>query len=442
MRINDDGTMFIESSYVSKEKFRFFGRKIERKKDRLIIEDGWFSTCNKKEPHYKLTTKKIVVGPRAVSASNIALRIKDVPVLFLPWYSWPLKEREAPYSIKIGRSHNLGLFVRTKYYVKEGLGFLFDYYQKRGLGSGIEIPCWKAYYGSKRWLLSGYEKRGIASLKIDRQSDNMVSYDYFEKEIKEETKSYFVLEKAYGRIAFEENLFYDGGRWKKEFYPKGEFFISERPIGPFVFGFDFLGKKDDFTVNPRLLLGRLWTSRLNLSSRINFIGKDSDNYFILSTNLRFFPVKSLKQDITLEEKKGQRRLEFISETGIGRIETGYNLSLKKLEDIGFLLCLSKNSLSFSGEGRWRNNRLKSFINIGFEKPTYKMDILWLIKEKTKVVPSILLRPRDDISFKIAGHYEEDGEKRLDFYIRKRFHCVELDFSLNTKFDVGLDIKMR
>ncbi len=471
IEINNDGAILCFSTYLLTENLQFFGKKIRKEKDKITIENGWFSTCSNSKPHYQLTGKKIVINPGIVTASNIVLKVGNIPIFYIPFYSHPLKSKDSPYSLELGKSNNLGVFVKIRYnysFSEKKAGFLLDYYQKKGPGLGIDIlsngSSLLGYYNKKdkgkRWLLdSWYEKKPIY-LKIEKSSDGLVPYDYLKGNIKNETKGYLMVEKSLlsslGRLVFEEKNYFSR---KISYIPKANFFLSGRQFGPLTTSLDISGenvKEDEytqnFTINPRISKS-VKIRKASFLESIDIKARNNEGHSISSiSNIRLMSHnENIKLDLgysilyLLKEKDAKDKILFLGEgffsNVIGSIEGEFLADKKEFDNIMFLFSQSQRGFSTSIDGTYKNNRLNACLDIGFEKERYGWGFFWLIKEKEgdTIVPSILLK-RDNFCLKISGHYGQ--EDYLELFLTKAFHCVGLDFRINSKMDMNVNLSLR
>ena len=133
----------IEPSYYGKAK------EIEKVSDnhyRAI--DSYVTTCCGDSPFYKIQAHEVNIYPNEkVEIYNAVMYIKNVPVLFLPYFvTYFVDFKRFPVQIIPGRNSEWGAFVLTKwrYHLAEQPTFqdkgniLLDYRQKRGFGAGVE----------------------------------------------------------------------------------------------------------------------------------------------------------------------------------------------------------------------------------------------------------------------------------------------------------------
>ncbi|MEW6482301.1 MAG: hypothetical protein AB1397_04795 [bacterium] len=455
IEIKDDEILCF-SGYLSTENFQFFGKKIKKEKNRITIENGWFSTCPNRNPHYRLSSKNITIGPKIVRASNITLRIGNFPIFYIPFYSYPLKAKDSPYSIGIGRSDSLGIFVKTRYNYslkEKQIGFLLDYYQKKGAGFGIESQSFLGYSSKERYVLDSFYKKKDGCIRIEKSFDRLVSYDYLKGEIKDKTKSYFMLEKSgsssLGRIVFEEDDYFSK---KTKYIPKGNLFFRGTNIKGVVASLDISGEnvKEDiysqnFTINPRISK-QIKIGGIPFLQTFDFKVKDGGSYSLSSLSNIRLQNKNVKFDLGYLREDKEDRIPFLIEgflsNVMGSIEGEFLLKDKEFDNIMFLFSTKKGRFSFIFDGRYKNDRINASLNMGFQEEKYAIDLFWEILEKKEdfIASSIFLRKSEDFSFKLTGY--NGGEDYVELLIMKALHCVNLDFKINTKGDFGLNLNLK
>lgn len=89
-------------------------------KDGLSLLDSTYTTCIGDEPDWQIKASEIKISAdgTAGQAYHAQIRLFDVPVLYLPYFSFPVsKQRKSGFLYpKIGSSSNSGLEIETPYY--------------------------------------------------------------------------------------------------------------------------------------------------------------------------------------------------------------------------------------------------------------------------------------------------------------------------------------
>ncbi len=157
------------------EKGHYTGKLVRKVGEReLNVSRGTYTTCeNVDDPHYSFTSSKMkVYVDDKVIVKPVVLRIRGMPVLWLPFYMFPIKQGRhsgilMP-RVEFGFSDTRGRFVRN-------IGYYYapnDY---------MDFSLWGDYYEKDRWLVhldSRYKLRYVlggafdASLTQELDTDN------------------------------------------------------------------------------------------------------------------------------------------------------------------------------------------------------------------------------------------------------------------------------
>ncbi len=135
------------SIFVKKENYHIEGEKMERLSgDEYRIVSGSLTTCNAETPFWRVTADDIKVRmDKDVSAKNVVMRIKEVPVLYSPYAWFPLlKPRTTGFLMPgIGFSTSDGFRLFNSFYWAPVDNFdatvSVDYRSSRGVGIGSEF---------------------------------------------------------------------------------------------------------------------------------------------------------------------------------------------------------------------------------------------------------------------------------------------------------------
>jgi LPS-assembly protein len=114
---------------------------------KIRLEHVRFTTCPKQDPVWQLRANEIVLDTRARigTAHGTKVDFKDVPVLYLPWLSFPLSnDRKSGFLFPtLGNSSTSGLQIAIPYYwnIAPNVDATIEpnEYQKRGLDLGGEL---------------------------------------------------------------------------------------------------------------------------------------------------------------------------------------------------------------------------------------------------------------------------------------------------------------
>ncbi|MBU2044966.1 MAG: hypothetical protein KJ619_07065 [Candidatus Omnitrophica bacterium] len=116
------------------------GDKIGQEK--FILKDGYITTCDLTQPHYRMVSKSITIYPGdKVVARKVVLKVGNVPVFYIPYFSQSLKDKSFPIEVVPGRNDEWGYFMlsRWRYQLNSEHKdwFSIDWYEKRGWGFGV-----------------------------------------------------------------------------------------------------------------------------------------------------------------------------------------------------------------------------------------------------------------------------------------------------------------
>jgi len=113
------------------------GKKMQKEGNKWELETPVFTTCDRENPHYRMEASMIYMyEEEKIEAWHTVVYLGMVPVFYFPYYSQPLKGRQAPFDIKFGHNDSTGWYVYTKYnfyldYLNYG-SVGFDYLEKQG----------------------------------------------------------------------------------------------------------------------------------------------------------------------------------------------------------------------------------------------------------------------------------------------------------------------
>jgi len=117
------------------------------------LKDGYITTCELDHPHYSFTSNNITVYPEEkIVARNVFVRVKGVPLFYLPYLSQSLKDKTFGVEFSFGKDKKLGPYALTKWRYslnEENRGKLhLDWYTHRGYGKGVSHETNTKKFGS------------------------------------------------------------------------------------------------------------------------------------------------------------------------------------------------------------------------------------------------------------------------------------------------------
>ena len=125
----------------------FWGETIERLGDQKYrVTHGGFTTCVQPTPRWELFTGSVVLNLNDYAvATNTVLRVKGVPVIYLPWVYYPIQDDERATGFLLptyGTSTLRGQAISNAFFWAIGRSqdatFFYDWFTRAGQGAGAE----------------------------------------------------------------------------------------------------------------------------------------------------------------------------------------------------------------------------------------------------------------------------------------------------------------
>ena len=126
----------------------FTADRVERvAENEFVVINGKFTACEENVPKWSFTAARAVIKPNdKVKLTNAQFRVKDIPILPLPYASIPIKQRDRQSGFltpSFGFSANKGFRLSTAYYQTLGrsadVTVRADLYASRGIGYGADF---------------------------------------------------------------------------------------------------------------------------------------------------------------------------------------------------------------------------------------------------------------------------------------------------------------
>ena len=129
------------------DAFPWFGQAKETAKvgeNEYLLRDGFVTTCDLDEPHYRIKAGEIRVFPdEKVIAKNVTVYIGKVPVLWFPYYYHPVIQSRAKVQFIPGWNTDWGYFLLSawRFYIKGNtrVDVIGDYRTKKGFAEGANL---------------------------------------------------------------------------------------------------------------------------------------------------------------------------------------------------------------------------------------------------------------------------------------------------------------
>lgn len=128
------GVIYNAQTYI--KPYFYYGKKIKKIGERnYVLEDGWFTTCNAKVPHFSFGVKKAwLYQDLRLVAWNVSYRVAELPIFWIPFIFHPMKG--TGFWTGIGKDTRVGWYMQVGN-VGQMLGLpldmTFDYYQRLGI---------------------------------------------------------------------------------------------------------------------------------------------------------------------------------------------------------------------------------------------------------------------------------------------------------------------
>jgi lipopolysaccharide assembly outer membrane protein LptD (OstA) len=229
---NTEKGMVSDVRFISKPVYGA-GEEVEKTaKKTFVAKQGFFTTCPFEKPHYRFQSKQLTVYlDDKIVANHVIFFIGDFPFLYLPYYSYSLRDDRPRVTVIPGHNKEWGTYVLSAwryYFSDDSMGRIhLDWREKRGVAEGFTHKykiknfgrgTLHAYYMQERLrdipeglkaederfrikLLHDWKPDGNTRvfLEYHRQSDKDFNKDFFYREyIKEKRpESHFSFTKKY-----------------------------------------------------------------------------------------------------------------------------------------------------------------------------------------------------------------------------------------------------
>ncbi|MEW5801356.1 MAG: LPS assembly protein LptD [bacterium] len=168
--------VFMEPSYS------FTARQIVQTSEReIVVSRASYTACDSESPAWRISCSRGTVElGQSAKMKNIVFRVKDTPLLYLPYFWFPVNQEKAAGFLTpdLGQSSGLGYYIQNYFYwpIRDWTDILFplDYYEKRGVGAGLEYryALSESDFGHLRaygiWDRQESRQRGDVSLQLQQ----------------------------------------------------------------------------------------------------------------------------------------------------------------------------------------------------------------------------------------------------------------------------------
>jgi LPS-assembly protein len=139
------GTMQAGKGFWQEENFHFRAAQIDKLDENSYrAEEAEFTACDAEVPAWKFKAKDLKVTRGGYArAKHTLFYVKDIPIFYLPYFSYPLEDRKTGLLMPTyGHSSKKGLQISQPFYWaisrNTDATFYLDYLSKMGLGKGID----------------------------------------------------------------------------------------------------------------------------------------------------------------------------------------------------------------------------------------------------------------------------------------------------------------
>jgi LPS-assembly protein len=167
------GTIYNSRLFFKKRNYHVVSHNIKKPGDKTyLLDDASATTCDAPSPEWHFEGKDVKITlDEEVEARDATFYIKNIPVLYIPYFKAPLGRQTGLLIPSLGHSNTLGFTFKQGFFwaIKDNMdaSLYLDYYSKKGIGKGVDY----------RYILS-HETNG--ELWLYHLRDNDLFRDFFE----------------------------------------------------------------------------------------------------------------------------------------------------------------------------------------------------------------------------------------------------------------------
>lgn len=166
-------TIMEPSSMTSQKKIRIYAQGQKAAKlgeNHIAMKNGYFTTCDLSDPHYRIKSKTIDIYPRdKLVARNISMKVGRATLVHFPRFTQAL-DGKPKVTFVPGFKKDWGMFLLTTYraYLNDHVQATWhlDYREKRDVAGGVDLKYDTMKYGSGTVRTYYMNERPITSKRV------------------------------------------------------------------------------------------------------------------------------------------------------------------------------------------------------------------------------------------------------------------------------------
>ena len=227
-----EGLAFNTKNYIQKGWLNSY-ELYKLKGDTIYVKNGYFTTCNLDTPHSAFYgTEMLAIRNDMAFIKNIVLRIRGIPVLYAPFWMFPLKENRSSGFLAPNFGFNSidGRYIRNLAFYWAINNYLdatiyFDIVERQGIRSGINIVynVYKKFNGNintnfsndfvfqgirRRYSIEGNHNQESYKFRVSSRFSIVSDKSYFQDYA--ENKNQWLKTETYSYLQISRNFFFGG----------------------------------------------------------------------------------------------------------------------------------------------------------------------------------------------------------------------------------------
>ena len=227
-----EGLAFNTKNYIQKGWLNSY-ELYKLKGDTIYVKNGYFTTCNLDTPHSAFYgTEMLAIRNDMAFIKNIVLRIRGIPVLYAPFWMFPLKENRSSGFLAPNFGFNSidGRYIRNLAFYWAINNYLdatiyFDIVERQGIRSGINIVynVYKKFNGNintnfsndfvfqgirRRYSIEGNHNQESYKFRVSSRFSIVSDQSYFQDYA--ENKNQWLKTETYSYLQISRNFFFGG----------------------------------------------------------------------------------------------------------------------------------------------------------------------------------------------------------------------------------------